>query len=151
MKNQEKLRGFTLIEVMIVVVIIGILVMLILPFFLPPSAEFKMAEAKRWLKEVSAMEEEFLRNYQVYWGGAEAKNCTKGRTYTITASAESRDQFARIGISLPADARYTYTLSATDSVFYCRAIANLDSDPTLDTWSVNQLGALTHEIDDSAD
>ena len=49
-------KGFTLIELMIVVVIIGILAALAIPRFMKATAKSKQSEAKQILKQVYTMQ-----------------------------------------------------------------------------------------------
>ena len=53
MRNQE---GFTLTELMVVLVIIGVLILLALPRLLPVVTKAKVVEAKMNLKQVYMLE-----------------------------------------------------------------------------------------------
>ena len=149
--QQSNQRGLALIEWMIVVVILGILAALAIPRFLPPSAQAKMAEAKQILKQVYVMEQAYLQEYDEYWAGVDERWSEPAHEYSVIADAENDRKFSRIGVAIPATGRYTYTLTARDQHFSCRATANLDKDPTMDIWSISQTGELIHETDDSAD
>jgi hypothetical protein len=47
-------------------------------------------------------------------------------------------------------ARYTYRIVADSNSFSCTATANLDDDAAVDTWTIDQDGALTNTINDAA-
>lgn len=47
------------------------------------------------------------------------------------------------------DARYTYRITADSNSFTCRATADLDDDPTIDTWKIDQDGALQNTQNDA--
>jgi type IV pilus assembly protein PilE len=131
-------KGFTLIELMIVVVIIGILAALAIPRFMRSTTKAKQSEAKQLLKQVYTMQHAYRQEFNVY-------ACPGA-----VASAAAGAAFARIGVDVGASARYTYTMTtATATAFLCTATANLDDDAAVDTWTINQDGTLTCTIDDS--
>ena len=137
MPRGKKNTGFTLIELMIVVVIIGILAALAIPRFMRSTTKAKQSEAKQLLKQIYTMQHAYRQEFNSY--------CLNG----IIAIAGSAN-FARIGVDVGLSARYTYTMtSATQNAFLCTATANLDDDTTVDTWTINQAGTLLCTIDDS--
>jgi prepilin-type N-terminal cleavage/methylation domain-containing protein len=136
-KYYRNRKGFTLIELMIVVVIIGILAAMAIPRFMSSTVKAKMTEARQLLKQIYTMQ----RSYR-----------QENDTYTlngVTASAAAGNAFANIGVEVGASARYSYAMVATATTFTCTATANLDDDATIDTWTIDESGALTHTIDDS--
>ena len=129
-------KGFTLIELMIVVVIIGILAALAIPRFMAASAKSKTSEAKQILKQIYVMEQAYRQEYDSYWGNGVSANATNG------------NNFARIGVQVGTNARYSYAMVAALNTFSCTATANIDDDATVDTWTIDQNGTLTNTIDD---
>jgi len=130
-------KGFTLIELMIVVVIIGILAALAIPRFMRSTTKSKQSEAKQLLKQVYTMQHAYRQEFNAYCLNA------------AVASALAPVGFARIGVDVGASARYVYTMTAAANTFFCLATADLDDDPTIDTWRIDDTGTLSCTVDDS--
>jgi type II secretion system protein G len=62
-------KGFTLIELMIVVVIIGILAALAIPRFMQATTKSKQTEAKQLLKQIYTMERAYRQENGTYITG----------------------------------------------------------------------------------
>ena len=106
-------RGFTLIELMIVVVIIGILAALAIPKFLKVTGKAKIAEAKTILKEIFTLEKAYFNEHDYYVAFSSGSTCDV------------------IGFDLPeGNSRFTYQVTCTDSSadFEARATESVDVD-----------------------
>ncbi|MFH1236725.1 MAG: prepilin-type N-terminal cleavage/methylation domain-containing protein [Parcubacteria group bacterium] len=139
-KSRSRQRGFTLIELMIVVVIIGILSALAIPRFMAASTESKQAEARQLLRQIYIAECAYWQEFQEYWGNG------------LSADRVNPDGFARIGVQIPTSARYTYTIVAGQGTFTATANApnpGLDDDPTADTWIIDEADTLVCTSDDA--
>jgi prepilin-type N-terminal cleavage/methylation domain-containing protein len=139
MRNRNN-KGFTLIELMIVVVIIGILAALAIPRFMRSTTKSKQSEAKQLLKQIYTLQHAYRQEFNAY-------ACAG-----LAANAAAPTAFATIGVDVASSARYTYTMTAaTATNFTCTATAtiDLDDDATVDTWTIDDTGTLTCTIDDS--
>ena len=113
----KKSKGFTLIELMIVVAIIGILAAIAIPNFMSYQCKAKQSEAKSNLGTIRTTQEAYLAEYDVY--GADLED---------------------IGYSGPkGNARYSYTITAVNNAtnFTAQASADLDGDGKNDIWEAN--------------
>ena len=160
-RNRNK-KGFTLIELMIVVAIIGILAAIAIPNFLKFQAKSKQSEAKTNLKAIYTAQTGYYGEFSTY------------------------NTFDRVNWSPVGDARYSYGLGdisgvrvasggypgpgtvvliagssggawsggsaliASDNNFIAGAWGNVDNDLTLDAWSVTDNNILSNELDDVA-
>ena len=124
----RKQKGFTLIELMIVVVIIGVLAALAIPRYMKSATRAKQTEAKGLLKQIYTMQQAYFGMYEAY-----ALN-------GVTASALAPLAFARIHVDIQLPARYSYVMVTGGSTYTCTASANLDDDATLDTWTIDNTG-----------
>lgn len=135
-------RGFTLIEILIVLVIIGILAGLAIPRFVGATARAKQVEAKQLLRQIYTMQETYRFENDSYWIP----------TLGTKASATNPKAFAPLGVEIMPQARYEYEIRGDQNHFTATATAaNLDDDATIDQWTIDQSGELKNVVNDAAD
>jgi prepilin-type N-terminal cleavage/methylation domain-containing protein len=133
-------KGFSLIELLIVLVIVGILVGIAVPRYMSSTTKAKQTEAKELLHQIYLMERSYFLEHDEYWIPDPGTTADKSNQYT----------FGRIGVEIMSSARYTYTIEETESGFKAVATATtLDDDPAPDVWTINESGELIAESDDS--
>ena len=91
------------------------------------------------LKQVYTMQRAFKQEHDFY-----ALN-------GVTADSTDIYAFAPIQVEIMLPARYQYVMTSNRTSFSCVATAQLDSDPAVDTWRIDQTGTLTVQIDDVAE
>ena len=112
--KERKTGGFTLIELMIVVAIIGILSAIALPNFVRFQARAKQSEAKEMLSSAFSAQESWFAENQYYAG-----------TGTIGYAVAGAPKY----YGLP-------TVTTTGATFDANTSGNIDQDATIDVWSV---------------
>jgi prepilin-type N-terminal cleavage/methylation domain-containing protein len=129
-------KGFTLIELMIVVVIIGILAALAIPRFMKATAKAKQSEAKQLLKQIYTMEHAYRQGNTSY--GDNGLTSTAGAAFT----------FPQIGVEIQSSAMYGYGIVAAANTFTATATGNIDDDATNDVWTITEAGVLANTTND---
>ena len=146
-KDREK--GFTLIELMIVVAILGILAAIAIPNFMRFQAKSKQSEAKTNLGAVGTTAEAWRTERDTYvatvaeLGWAPQGNTRYGYSYNalLLAANITAGNCATSG-ALNAAA------VATAATFIAVANGDVDADATCDVWQYNELRALTNPTND---
>ncbi len=147
MSHKQKHYGFTLIELMIVVAIIGILASIAIPNFLKFQAKAKQSEAKGNLG--------FLHTAMVAYFGESNTYAHTG----IIGNGKDQNAFQLINLTVRGPNRYRYAINSADIQakptptscdpadgnvasssqmgFSGVAVANIDSDGFCDSWAMN--------------
>lgn len=109
-------KGFTLIELMIVVAIIGILAAIAIPNFLNYQCKSKQSEAKQALGTIAKNEEAYLAEWD---------------TYTTN--------LGNLGFATKGDARYSYKVTAASTTAFTAQASAADLKGTNDdVWTMDQ-------------
>ena len=151
LKKMQSKKGFTLIELMIVVAIIGILAAIAIPNFLRFQAKSKQSEAKTNLGGIFTAQTSYFSENNVFGDFAQIAWSPVGSkqiyTYFSGATGDSKAPpviAASAWVGTPAPA-----MSNTAPVgFTAAAIGNIDSDTVLDSWYVNDVKTLSPISDD---
>lgn len=117
-------KGFTLIELMIVVAIIGVLAAIAIPNFLNYQCKAKQSEAKSNLGNIRTSQEAYFAEYDTY--AADLTN---------------------VGFDTKGTARYAYTSVGDSTTFTATATATgtgLKGASDNDEWTITQDGVLTN-------
>jgi type IV pilus assembly protein PilE len=132
LKSKSHLNGFTLIEVMIVIAIIGILAAVAIPSYNQYIARANRAAAKTVLLEAAQfMERSRTSNYSYL-----------GATLPTRLQRAPPEGTKRYDVTISAQATTSFTLSATPSV--------VGSDPICGVLTLNNLGVKGQATGDSA-
>ncbi|MBI1806242.1 MAG: prepilin-type N-terminal cleavage/methylation domain-containing protein [Ignavibacteria bacterium] len=126
--------GFSLTELMVVLVIIGVLVLLALPKLLPIVTKAKTTEAKLMLKQVYTLEQSYKFEHDHY----------------TTALSEIGFEQEKL-ISQGGQARYKIEVaSAEEKSFVATATSTVDfnSNGAYNVWTVDETGAIKEKVPD---
>jgi type IV pilus assembly protein PilE len=127
-------EGFSLAELMVVLVIVGVLVLLALPKLMPIVTKAKTTEAKLQLKQVYSLQQAYKFEHDRY-----AQNLPE-------VGFEQERLIAEGG-----QARYTVAVvSANDKVFLAQATSTVDfdGDGIFNVWEVDETGAVREKTPD---
>jgi len=135
-------KGFTLIELMIVVAIIGILAAIAIPNFLSYQKKAKTSEAKTNLGAIRTSEESYRAENDVYLSCADspAGNPTSSKRPWVDAG-----DFGTIGFAPAGNVYYQYKVVAVAAVapagptFTATAKGDLDGDGAFQTYTITNV------------
>lgn len=122
-----KQKGLSLMEIMIALVIVAILAGLAYPRYQKMVTRSKQTEVKTILQAIY-MAEDLYRTTQEKFAG----------------------NLSELDIELPENSRYNYSITLGDdgSTYTAKAVANIDGDPAIDTWTIDHKNKLINTIND---
>lgn len=130
----KKIKAFTLAELMIVLIIIGILVLLALPNLMPLISKAKSTEAKIHLEHIFNLEKSYFYLYSSY-----------------SEDLEAIGYQSEVSVLEGGNANYSLEiLEATANAFTAQAVSlvDFDKDGKFNTRSINQDNQLVELIPD---
>jgi len=135
-KLHTRRGGFTLIELMIVVAIIGILAAIAIPNFLRFQLKAKSSEAKSNLAAIRTAEESFFAEYGVYVSADPSPTAHGDNQKVNFTHAVAGKGFEQLGWSPEGQVYFNYaaaTNTAADE-FTADAAADIDADDNHQLW-----------------
>ena len=125
-----------LYELLVILAILFAIVLLALPTFTSSPKRVVVEKATLLLHQIVLQEEAYQRENGHYIG------VSGGKIRNVLGEGESD---SLLFIDIPSDSPYAYVWTqVTDSTYRVTATGNIDSDPDLDVWSVDQRGIMTH-------
>lgn len=134
MNSKKNLSAFTLSELLVVLVIVGILIAIAIPSFMPLISKTRSLEAKKQLKHVHSLQKIYFYEYSSFsddllridFEQSKALDGTDENNYAIEV------------------------VNATNTTFLARATAtkDFDQDGVFNVWEINQDGQLTEVVKD---
>ena len=132
----RKLRAYTLTEILVVLIIIGILVLLALPNLLPIVTKAKATEAKLQLTHVQELEKNYFYEHSKY-----TKDLGDLGFIQEPLSTDSKDGRANYRIEITDATNTTFTAKAT-------AVVDFNGNGVFNVWQINQDKTLTETTKD---
>lgn len=132
----KRLPAYTLTEILVVLVIIGILTLLALPVLLPLITKAKSTEAKIQLQHLQTLEKSYFYEHSKY-----TDNLSDVGFVQETLSTASKEGRANYQITIVNASSNTFTAKAT-------AVVDFNGNGTFNVWEIDQDNNLKEVIPD---
>jgi type IV pilus assembly protein PilE len=126
--------GFSLTELLVVIVIIGILASLAIPKFLSVTTKAKTTEAKLMLKQLHSLQMSYFLENDVYSNDLAMIGFAQDRLKTEGGTARYKIEIVEVTES-------SFVATAT-------AVIDFDKDGTMNVWSIDQDGVIKEIVPD---
>ncbi|SHL97981.1 type IV pilin protein [Mucilaginibacter sp. OK098] len=130
---QKKVSAYTLTEILVVLVIIGILILLALPNLLPLITKAKSLEAKTQLNHVQTLEQSYFYEHSKY-----SKDLTEIGFIQDKLVTDGKDARANYRIEITSATNTGFTAKAT-------SVVDFNGNGTFNVWEIDQDKSL-HEV-----
>ena len=135
--TRNRTRGFTLLEVMIVVVIVGVLAAIALPAYQSQVRKSNRSAAQQFMQDVALREQQIMMDQRGY--------VSVGPTYFANKPSDTNPG---VGLTLPdtTTGKYTYGVAADNTTtppsytITATAVGSQDKDASLNKMSLDHLG-----------
>lgn len=133
---RTKVKAFTLQELLVVLVIVGILVLLALPVLMPLVTKAHSLEAKNALGMVNTLQKTYFYEHSKYSADIQEIGFEQEQLVTQADNGKSKYQVEMV--------------EASASTFLARATAvvDFDGDGTFNIWEIDQEGSLRETVKD---
>ena len=122
----KKVKAYTLTEILVVLVIIGILVLLALPNLMPLITKAKTTEAKLQLEHLAKLEQSYFYEHSRY-----STDLAELGFIQEKLSTDGKDGKANYKIEIVSANNNSFVAKAT-------AVADFDGDGTFNVWQIDQ-------------
>lgn len=123
---RQKVKAYTLTEILVVLVIIGILVLLALPNLMPLITKAKTTEAKLQLEHLAKLQQSYFYEHSKY-----STDLTEIGFVQDKLSSDGKDGKANYKIEIVSANNNSFIAKAT-------AVADFDGDGVFNVWQIDQ-------------